>query len=111
MSSHRSSAVDAQASETALRSKHPTLLHADETIQLAFRDRGGTGRDWEYFTTHRILIRDGKGVGHKRKNYLTIPYSDILCFSIQTADSVLDASSELFLYTKTQPEGMRSAFV
>jgi hypothetical protein len=59
--------VDAKEAEDKMRSKYPHLLHEAETVELAFRDRGGKGRDKEYFTSHRILIKDGKGVGSKRK--------------------------------------------
>jgi hypothetical protein len=76
---------DALKVEKEVRDKHPLLLHAKEKIVLAFRDRGGKGRDKEYFTSHRILIKDGKGVGNKRKNYQSIPYKSIQAFSVDTA--------------------------
>ena len=98
---NKSSAIDVNETENELRSKFPGLLQPSEHLELAFRDRGGKGRDSEYFTTHRVLIEDGKGFGNKRKNYLSIPYSDILCFSVQTAGGFCDGSSELFLFTKT----------
>ena len=79
------------------------LLHASETIELAFKDRGGKGRDKEYFTSHRILIKDGKGIGSKRKNYLSIPYDSIQGFSVQSAGAVLDGDCELILYTNAVP--------
>lgn len=78
-------AQDAREVEAAVRDKYPHLLHKDESIVLAFRDRGGKGRDKEYFTSHRILIKDGKGVGNKRKNYQSIPYKYIQAFSVETA--------------------------
>lgn len=62
--------VDAKEAEQQMRKKYPLLLHKQETVILAFKDRGGRGRDKEYFTSHRILIKDGKGIGSKRKNYL-----------------------------------------
>lgn len=78
------------------------LLHQSETVELAFKDRGGKGRDKEYFTSHRILIKDGKGVGSKRKNYQSIPYSALRAFSVQSAGS-LDKDSELNLYPTAAP--------
>lgn len=69
--------VDAAEAEKGVREKYPLLLHPSETIQLAFKDRGAMGRDKSYFTSHRILIKDGKGVGSKRKNYQSIPYAHI----------------------------------
>lgn len=69
--------VDAVDAEKGVREKYPLLLPAAESIQLAFQDRGAMGRDKTYFTSHRILIKDGKGVGNKRKNYKSIPYAHI----------------------------------
>ena len=77
--------VDATAAETSVREKYPHLLHAKERIELAFKGRGGMGRDKSYFTSHRILIKDGKGVGSKRKNYMSIPYASIQAFSVVTS--------------------------
>ena len=91
--------VDAKEAEGRMRSKYPLLLHENETIELAFKDRGGKGRDKEYFTSHRILIKDGKGVGSKRKNYLSIPYSSIRAFSVQSAGALLDDGTELNIYS------------
>lgn len=94
---------DAADAERRMRQKYPHLLHADERVELAFKDRGGKGRDKEYFTTHRILIKDGKGIGSKRKNYQSIPYDTILAFSVQTAGSLLDADCELNIWTTGFP--------
>lgn len=76
---------DAVEVEASVRQKYPLLLHKDEKLILAFRDRGGKGRDKEYFTSHRILIKDGKGVGSKRKNYQSITYKSIQAFAVETA--------------------------
>jgi hypothetical protein len=80
--------VDASEAEQKLREKYPLLLHADERIELAFKDRGGKGRDKEYFTSHRILIKDGKGIGSKRKNYESIFYSKVQAWSVETAGAM-----------------------
>lgn len=76
---------DAKDAEARIREKYPLLLHEQEKILLAFKGRGGKGRDKEYFTSHRILIKDGKGIGGKRKNYKSIPYSSIQGFACDTA--------------------------
>lgn len=76
---------DADDAESRIRKKYPFLLHETEKILLAFKGRGGKGRDKDYFTTHRVLIKDGKGVGSKRKNYKSIPYSSIQAFSVDTS--------------------------
>jgi hypothetical protein len=69
----------------------------NEKILIAFKGRGGIGRDKSYFTTHRILIKDGKGIGNKRKNYQTIWYKHIKGFAIETAGS-FDGDVELHVY-------------
>lgn len=90
--------VDAQEAEKAVREKYPELLHETERIELAFKDRGGKGRDKEYFTSHRILIKDGKGVNSKRKNYVSVFYTKIQAWSVQTAGSV-DGDVELEVWS------------
>jgi hypothetical protein len=97
-------AADAADAERRMRSKYPLLLHANERVELAFKDRGGKGRDKEYFTSHRILIKDGKGVGSKRKNYKSIPYTSILAFAVQSAGSLLDKDTELSVWTTGHPK-------
>jgi len=93
-------AVDATEAEEKARAKYPLLFHKDEKIELAFKDRGGKGRDKKYFTSHRILIKEGKGIGSKCKNYVSVPYDTILAFSVQTAGSFGDMSSEVYVYAK-----------
>ena len=39
--------VDAANAEEKIREKYPQLLHTEEHVELAFRDRGGMGRDKE----------------------------------------------------------------
>ena len=94
--------IDAEAVEKSTREKYPLLLHPEEKIVLAFKDRGGKGRDKEYFTTHRILIKDGKGVGSKRKNYQSIPYKYIQAFTVETAGK-LDGDVSLKVYSTGVP--------
>lgn len=79
-----------------LQKKDPELLLPDESIIMAFQDRGGHGRDSSYFTSSRILIRDKKGLG-KRVKYISVPYKSIKAFSVETAGT-LDADVELKLY-------------
>lgn len=93
---------DAKEAEAAVRKKYPLLLHKDETIEFAFKDRGGKGRDKEYFTSHRILIKDGKGIGGKSKNYVSVPYTSIQAFSVETAGS-LDGDVELHVWGSGVP--------
>lgn len=90
--------VDAAEAEAAARAKYPLLFHPNETVEMAFKAGGGIGRDKSYLTTHRLLIKDGKGIGSKRKNYLSIPYDTIQAFSVQSA-GVWDGDMELKVWT------------
>ena len=69
--------VEAKSEEAKIRSKYPYLLHANERIELAYKVAGGWGRDKQYMTNKRLLLKDGKGIGSKRRNYLSIPYDQI----------------------------------
>jgi hypothetical protein len=83
--------VDAKAQEAKLRQTEPLLLGKNETIELAMKN-GRDGRDKSYFTSHRILLKNGKGlVGtHKRKNFASVPFTTIQGFTITTAGAFLD---------------------
>ena len=92
-------AQDAAETERELRQNYPTLLHPTEQILLAFRDRAGKGRDREFLTTHRLLLKDGKGIGNKRKNYKSIPYDSIQAFAVDTAGH-FDGDVSLHIWSK-----------
>lgn len=85
--------VDAKAQEAKLRTSEPLLLGANEHLELALKE-GRDGRDKSYFTTHRILIKDGKGIGKKRKNFKSFPYASIQGFAVTTAGA-FDDDTEL----------------
>lgn len=90
--------LEASEQEDAVRSKYPKLLGESENILLAFKNRAGLGRDKSYFTSSRILIKDGKGIGSKRKNYVSIPYWSIQACSIETAGK-WDGDVDLKVYS------------
>ncbi|CAB9498071.1 Pfam:DUF1696 [Seminavis robusta] len=90
---------DAGEAEKSLRQKYPLLLGENEKILLAFKDRGGMGRDSNFFTTHRILQKDGKGIGSKRKNYRSIPWWSIEAFTTETAGK-FDGDVSVRIYSK-----------
>jgi len=93
--------VDAAEAESKIRNEYPYLLYETEHIELAFKSKGEGGRDKSFFTSHRVLIKDGKGIGNKRRNYLSIPYKSIQAFAVQTAGggaSFLDRDTELKIW-------------
>jgi len=58
------------------------------------------GRDSMIFTSLRLLDIDVQGFTGKRTEYLTIPYSSLRCFSVESAGS-FDRDSELKIYFRT----------
>lgn len=86
--------VDAKAVEEEFKTGFPILLE-DEKVEIAFK----SGRDTKCFTSKRILMVDVKGVFGKKIEFLTIPYSSIHGFSVQTAGALLDRDTELLLKT------------
>jgi hypothetical protein len=91
---NNSYSVEAAEAEQKLRSKEPKLLHEEETLELAFKSAFDP-RDKSYLTSHRILLKDGKGISGKRKNFKSIPYSSIQAFSVETAGGGLDRDTEM----------------
>lgn len=94
--------VDPTEEEARIRREHPNLLHENERIELAFRNKGGKGRDKQFFLTDRVLIEDGKGMGSKRKNYKSVAYTDVVLYAVQTAGGGLDNDTELYMWTSAQ---------
>jgi len=93
--SNNTQPVDAKEAESKIRNEFSSLLGANEHIELAFKCRGD-GRYKNFFTSHRILMKVGKGIGQKRKHFLSIPYKSIKAFSVQTAGgSFLDKDTEV----------------
>ncbi|CAB9514297.1 Pfam:DUF1696 [Seminavis robusta] len=92
--------IEAEEAEKKLRQKEPLVLHESERVLLAYKSAGDP-RDKSYLTSHRILIKDGKGIGHKRKNFESIPYSAIQAFSVETAGGGWDNDTELRIYTRS----------
>ena len=90
--------LSASEAEASLRSKEPLVLHQNEFVEMAFKS-ALDGRDKSYLTNKRILLKDGKGIGSKRKNYKSIPYTSIQGFSVQTAGGGLDGDTELKIYS------------
>eukprot|EP00566_Odontella_aurita_P022666 CAMPEP_0113583428 /NCGR_PEP_ID=MMETSP0015_2-20120614/32509_1 /TAXON_ID=2838 /ORGANISM="Odontella" /LENGTH=129 /DNA_ID=CAMNT_0000488299 /DNA_START=68 /DNA_END=454 /DNA_ORIENTATION=- /assembly_acc=CAM_ASM_000160 len=95
--SDNAESFDPKEREATLREKVPECLLEDEHVVLAFKDRGGKGRDSSSFTTHRILIKDKQGLTGKKTEYISVPYDAIKAYSIETAGR-LDSDSELKVY-------------
>ncbi|WP_367925881.1 PH domain-containing protein [uncultured Ruthenibacterium sp.] len=68
------------------------LVDGEEIIQ-SFQ----SVRDGVVFTTKRIFAINVQGITGKKKDFTSLPYSRIQCFSVETA-GVLDLDSELELW-------------
>mmetsp|Transcript_23204 Transcript_23204/g.54870 ORF Transcript_23204/g.54870 Transcript_23204/m.54870 type:complete len:793 (+) Transcript_23204:72-2450(+) len=82
--SNNSKGIDNIEAESKIRNEYANLLGPNEHIEHAFKYQGDI-RDKNYFTTHRILLKNGKGIGRKRNRFTSIPYQSIKAFSVQTA--------------------------
>jgi hypothetical protein len=92
--------INAVEYETKLRSDDPQLLLPTENVIYAFHGRGGEGRDYFALTSHRVLVRDKKGMTGKRIRYISVPYSAVIAFSIETAGGIVDSDQELILHCR-----------
>lgn len=92
--------IDASEYEKKLRSDDSNLLLANENVIYAFHGRGGKGRDNFALTSHRIVVRDKKGISGKRIRYISVPYSAVIAFSIETAGGIVDSDQELKLHCR-----------
>lgn len=73
----------------------PNILQPSEVVEMAFRGR----RDMLLFTTKRLIAVDRKGIAGKSTEYLSIPWTSVLAFAVQTAGKHLDLDSEMIIYT------------
>ena len=64
-----------------------------ETIQQTFR----SVRDMVLFTNRRIVAINVQGITGKKKDYTSLPYARIQCWSVETA-GVFDLDAELDLW-------------
>lgn len=55
------------------------------------------GRDYVVFTNKRIIAVNVQGISGKKKDYTSLPYANIIAFSVETAGTI-DIDSELELY-------------
>lgn len=69
------------------------LLIANEEIISAFKAL----RDGVVFTNKRIIAVNVQGITGKKRDYSSLPYSNIVAFSVETAGT-FDLDSELELY-------------
>jgi hypothetical protein len=86
--------LDPSLVQTQLTSVTPVLLQ-NERVHLAFK----AGRDTTVFTDKRLLLMDVQGLLGKKIEFLTLKWSTISAFAVQTAGQYFDRDTEMKLYT------------
>lgn len=60
-------------------------------------------RDTIVFTDKRLIYVDRQGISGKKVEYQSIPYRNIVRFSVETAGSLLDLDAELKIWVSGNP--------
>ena len=77
-----------------LRKEFGKLLADDEDIVSGYK----VIRDTIIFTDRRVIMIDVQGITGRKKEYLSIPYSKITMFSVESAGSFdLDAELKIWI--------------
>mmetsp|Transcript_44405 Transcript_44405/g.96504 ORF Transcript_44405/g.96504 Transcript_44405/m.96504 type:complete len:773 (+) Transcript_44405:115-2433(+) len=71
------------------------ILVDSETVELAFK----AGRDTFILTSHRILQIDVQGLTGKKIQYLSVLWSSVKMFSVETAGAYFDVDASMVLFT------------
>lgn len=83
-----------------LNQNYGNLLIENEEIEVGFI----VIRDTFVFTNKRLILVDIQGITGKKIEYLSIPYSHITKFSVETAGSFdLDAELKIWVGSDTTP--------
>lgn len=89
-----------EVSITKLQEELKELLIPGETIKNAYK----VIRDTFIFTDKRLILIDKQGVTGKKTEYHSIPYKNILHFSVETAGTFdLDAELKIWVSGSTEP--------
>ena len=76
------------------------LLADDEQVYAGFK----VIRDTWIFTDHRLILVDAQGMTGRKKEYLSISYSKITAYSVETTGAFdLDAELKLWIGSNSQP--------
>lgn len=87
--------IDASVVNDMFHNEVPILQHC-ETVEMAFKGR----RDMLCLTTKRLLVINKKGIIDRKTNYVSVPWTTILCFGVSTKGGGFDNDVELFIHTK-----------
>ena len=84
---------------------YESILCKDEVIERAFAHI----RDKWVFTNKRLIVQNTQGVTGKKKEFFSLPYHSVECFSIETAGT-FDEDAELKIWMKGIDEPMEINF-
>ena len=83
-----------------LQREYGKLLAEGEGIHAGFK----VIRDTWIFTDRRLILVDVQGMTGRKREYLSIPYSKITMYSVETTGAFdLDAELKLWIGSNTQP--------
>ena len=88
-----------------LQANYGKLLVENEEIEVGFI----VIRDTFVFTNKRLLLVDKQGLTGKKTEYLSVPYSKITKFSIETAGN-FDLDAELKIWIGSDPIPVQKKF-
>jgi hypothetical protein len=88
-----------------LNQDYGKLLTEGESIEIGF----AVFRDTFVFSNRRLIIINVQGMTGKKVEYLTIPYSKITKFSVETAGS-FELDAELKLWIGSDPLPLQKKF-
>ncbi|WP_241645947.1 MULTISPECIES: PH domain-containing protein [Methanohalophilus] len=88
-----------------LESDYGQLMCDGETIEIGFV----VIRDTFIFTNKRLIIVDVQGMTGKKRSYLSIPYSKITKYSIETSGH-FDLDAELKIWVGSDPQPIEKTF-
>jgi len=88
-----------------IETDYAQLLAEGETIEVGF----AVFRDTFIFTDKRLMIVDVQGMTGKKIEYLSIPYSKITKFSIETSGR-FDLDAELKIWVGSDPSPIQKKF-
>lgn len=79
----------------SITEQYKSILCENEVIERAFAHI----RDKWVFTNKRLIIQNTQGVTGKKKEFFSVPYHAVECFSIETAGT-FDEDAELKIWVK-----------
>jgi hypothetical protein len=88
-----------------LSDEYRDLLADEETIEIGFN----IFRDKFIFTNKRLILVDVQGMTGRKMEYLSIPYSKVTKFSIETTGS-FDLDAELKIWIGSDPTPLQKKF-